>query len=296
MKKLIFLLVIPFIFFGCRKPTKPSNNTLVLENNLGQFQFNNYEPLVDMPVNIHYYIPDLVDRQNAPILFVFPGMNRNANTYRDTWINLADTKGIMIFSFEFPTAFYPNSVAYQEGNIVNQNGVLNTEDKWSFSIVEPVFDYIKTSFNYNHNFYDLFGHSAGAQFVHRYILFKPYSRVRKAISANSGWYTIPDTSVLFPYGLKNIPENNFDLSNSFNKQLEIHLGLLDNNANDPSLRKTPEANAQGFHRLSRGRYFVSKSDSIAQSMNYSINWVKKEVPDVAHNHGGMSAFAAEELY
>ena len=91
-----------------------------------------------MPINIHYYIPDLVDRQNAPILFVFPGMNRNANTYRDTWINLADAKGIMIFSFEFPTAFYPNSIAYQEGNIINQNGVLNTEDKWSFSIVEPV--------------------------------------------------------------------------------------------------------------------------------------------------------------
>ena len=96
----------------------------------------------------------------------------------------------------------------------------------------------------------------------------------------------------------NVTNNNnfYRLSNSFNKQLEIHLGLLDNNANDPSLRKTPEANAQGFHRLSRGRYFVSKSDSIAQSMNYSINWVKKEVPDVAHNHAGMSLFAAEELY
>ena len=76
MKKLIFLLVISSIFFGCRKPTKPSNNTLVLENNLGQFQFNNYGPLVDMPINIHYYIPDFIDRQNAPILFVFPGMNR----------------------------------------------------------------------------------------------------------------------------------------------------------------------------------------------------------------------------
>ena len=70
-------------------------------------------------------------------------MNRNANTYRDTWINLADDKGIMIFSFEFPNAYYPNSISYQEGNIFNQNGVLNSEDKWSFSIIEPVFDYIK---------------------------------------------------------------------------------------------------------------------------------------------------------
>ena len=72
MKKLIFLSIILFISFGCRKPTTSNNNVLVLENNLGQFQFSDYEPLVDMPINIHYYIPDLVDRQNAPILFIFP--------------------------------------------------------------------------------------------------------------------------------------------------------------------------------------------------------------------------------
>ena len=90
--------------------------------------------------------------------------------------------------------------------------------------------------------------------------------------------------------------SNINLIHSFGKNLEIHLGLLDNNPNDPSLRKTPEANAQGLHRLDRGRYFMIKSDSIAQSHNSSFNWVKKEVPNVAHDHAGMSVYAADELY
>ena len=65
-----------------------------------------------------------------------------------------------------------------------------------------VFENIKTNLNYLGNSYNMFGHSAGAQFVHRFIQFKPLSRVDKAVSANAGWYTLPDTTIDFPYGLK----------------------------------------------------------------------------------------------
>ena len=80
------------------------------------------------------------------------------------------------------------------------------------------------------------------------------------------------------------------------KILQIHLGTNDNNPNDPSLRKTPEANLQGAHRLERGRYFMSKSDSIANNFNFSFNWLKVEVSNVAHNGQLMSNFAANQLY
>lgn len=132
--------------------------------------------------------------------------------------------------------------------------------------------------------------------VHRYVQFKPNSRINKAVSANAGWYTLPETSISFPYGLKGSSINSNDLENSFLKNLEIQLGQNDNNPNDPFLNTTDGANLQGNHRLSRGQYFILNSDSIAQNMNYSSNWLKKEVPNVGHQQVNMAAFAAQELF
>ena len=57
-----------------------------------------------------------------------------------------------------------------------------------------------------------------------------------------------------------------------------------------------EANIQGLHRLSRGRYFVNQSDSISQSLNFPFSWVKKELENVGHEQQKMAVFAAQEMY
>ena len=297
LKYIIFSFLI--VFSSCRKDPNEENSNISnpFENsNYGVFEFTDYEPLADKPLNIHFYIPSSIDRTNAPILFVFPGMNRNADDYLETWISLADQYQIMVFSFEFSDYYYPNSTSYQLGYIRDFNQNFTNEDIWTFSLIEPVFDKIKTNLDYNGNTYNMFGHSAGAQFVHRFIQFKPLSRVNKAVSANAGWYTLPDITIDFPYGLKGTSISSNDLENSFLKKLEIHLGQNDTNANDPSLNITDGANLQGAHRLSRGKYFIMNSDSIAQSMNFSSNWVKKEVPNVGHQQVNMAVFAAQEIF
>ena len=296
--KYIFLPIV-IVFFSCRKvPDEDgsSSSNLFDNNNHGVFEFNDYQPLADKPFNVHFYIPTSVDRTNAPILFIFPGLNRNADDYLETWVPLADQYQIMVFSFEFSSYYFPNSTSYQLGYVRDFNNNFTDEDIWTFSLIEPVFDMIKNNLNYNGNNYNMFGHSAGAQFVHRYIQFKPNSRINKAVSANAGWYTLPDTSISFPYGLKGTSVNSNDLENSFLKNLEVHLGQNDNNPNDPFLNTTDGANLQGNHRLSRGKYFILNSDSIAQSMNFNSNWIKKEVPNVGHQQVNMAAFAAQELF
>ena len=294
--KYIFISII-IVFSSCRKSTNNnSSNSNLFENMIGVIEYTNYEPLSNKPFNIHYYIPSTVNQTTAPILFIFPGTDRNADDYLETWITLADQKGVMVFAFEFSVNYYPMSTNYQTGFILDENGNLNNEDVWTFSVIEPVFDFIKTNLVNNTNSYNMFGHSAGGQFVHRFVQFKPNSRVNYAISANAGWYTVPDTSVDFPYGLKNTGISNEDLQNSYLKNLEIHLGQNDNNPNDPALRKTPEANIQGLHRLSRGRYFVNQSDSISQSLNFPSSWVKKELENVGHEQQKMAVFAAQEMY
>jgi predicted alpha/beta superfamily hydrolase len=149
--------------------------------------------------------------------------------------------------------------------------------------------------NESASFY-LFGHSAGAQFVHRYVLYNPSARFSKAISANAGWYTLPDFSVAFPYGLKNTQLKESDVVNACKKKLIVLLGTNDTDTNDSSLRKTPEANAQGSHRYARGLYFYNQSKQSAEKNGYEFQWILREAPGVGHDHVAMSKDAVKVFF
>jgi hypothetical protein len=56
----------------------------------------------------------------------------------------------------------------------------------------------------DHAGYDMYGHSAGAQFVHRYLQFYDSPKVKKAVAANAGWYTFPNEAINYPYGIKSL--------------------------------------------------------------------------------------------
>ena len=62
---------------------------------------------------------------------------------------------------------------------------------WAFTSIEYIFDVLLVA-GLKKNGYSLFGHSAGAQFAHRFVLFSPVgSRCLQVVSANAGWYTMP---------------------------------------------------------------------------------------------------------
>ena len=147
----IFISII-IVFSSCRKSTNNnSSNSNLFENMIGVIEYTNYEPLSNKPFNIHYYIPSTVNQTTAPILFIFPGTDRNADDYLETWITLADQNGVMVFAFEFSVNYYPMSTNYQTGFILDENGNLNNEDVWTFSVIEHVFDFIKTNLVNNTN-------------------------------------------------------------------------------------------------------------------------------------------------
>ncbi|MGL4293663.1 MAG: hypothetical protein ACRCSQ_08825, partial [Bacteroidales bacterium] len=258
----------------------------------GIVSFKSYAPLKHKPVNIHYYIPQ-GDTKTMPVLFVLPGVNRNAADYLKCWKSGADRKQVMVFALEFPTAYY-SSEEYNEGGMMNGTSV-KPESEWSFSIVEPVFDFIRAELKGKQLRYDLWGHSAGAQFVHRYLLFKPNASINRAVSANAGWYTVPDLDISFPYGLKDSPFASSGLQTVFEKQLIIQLGTADTNPDDPNLNHSPGAEAQGKHRYARGLHFWQKSLQAA-AITGNLNWIKHEVADVAHDYVKMATDALELMY
>lgn len=288
-----------FVLISCAKDNTGIINSDLLRSGSNKLVYT-YSELPQKPINVFYHIPS-GDRKNMPIVMVCHGDERNANYYRDIWVNASNQYGFMVFAPEFTNADFPGGSSYIIGNVYQDGNyptpqTLNDESVWTFSIIEPLFDFIKTKVGSNALTYDLFGHSGGAQFVHRFVLLKPNARFNKAIAANSGWYTVPDGEANYPYGIMNCPITSIQPNSYFGRQLYITVGELDNNSSDSSLRHNADSDLQGLNRLDRAHYFFSKSQGYAQAVQSEFNWQFRIVPNSGHDATKMSNDAVHILF
>lgn len=242
-------------------------------------------------INVWYYRPRNVGN-DAPIVFVMHGVGRNADGYRDSWIASAESVGFIVLAPGFTKQEFPSSWEYNLGNIMTRSGFLNAREEWSFSIIESIFDQIVDANNFKALRYDLYGHSAGSQFVHRFVFLMPTARVRTAVAANAGWYTLPDLDVDYPYGMRGTPLEMDHLKQGLSQDLIILLGTADNDPNGRHLRKTPEAMAQGAHRLARGENFFNRAKKAATSIVVAFNWRLEYAADIGHSNHQIATIAA----
>lgn len=238
-------------------------------------------------LKVYFYIPQN-KTESTPVLFAFHGNNRNAEEYRDVLINLANSKNVIVIVPEFSESTFPGSNSYHLGNVYQNgeqpsNASLNPEHQWSFTIVETLFDYLKSELNNSSDEYYAVGHSAGAQFLHRFLMFKQYNRIHKCVISASGWYTFPDENVDFPYGIKNSILSNFDKQLFYQKRVFIQVGELDNNPNDPNVRRNSIVDLQGIHRLERAVNYYNYCMTQAQENQIEIHWELSLRPQENHN-------------
>ncbi|WMI64108.1 hypothetical protein RBH94_08490 [Aestuariibaculum sp. YM273] len=227
------------------------------------------------------------------IVFVMHGGGRNANDYLNAWIELANKNDLLIIAPEFENTFSKYTTNdYQEGNLFTFFGTKNPKSEWAYTVIENIFDHIKSVNNITNEQYDIFGHSAGGQFVHRMVMLMPESRIGTAIAANSGFYSFPDQNLEFPYGIKNTAT---DLQKSYSKRLVILLGELDNNPNLGTFRTTDLAMKQGAHRLERGTTFFNMNKVLGNTNNWKFNWTIDTIKNTGHNYKEMSENAIEWL-
>jgi hypothetical protein len=263
-----------------------------LKSGSGSFIFET--PQEKKSIRVWYYKPKSF-KKTTKIVFVMHGVKRDGEKYRDAWLPYAKKKRFLLLVPEFSIKDYPNSLGYNLGNMHSSSGEINDEALWSYTVIEDLFDYIKTITPSKASFYDIYGHSAGAQFVHRLVMFKPKARIRIAIAANAGWYTMPTDSIEFPYGLKDSGTDINKIVASFGKNLIILLGEKDTDENHKYLRKTPEAMLQGKHRLERGQSFYETAKKSAKEQRCQFKWKLKTVPSVGHSNSKMAAYAAKFL-
>ena len=230
---------------------------------------------------------------DSRIVFVMHGVQRDGDRYRDEWRDLADKHNLIVVVPNFGRTDFPTTESYNLGNIFDKKGRRNPRAKWSFSAIEPLFDDIVCRVAGNQQGYALYGHSAGGQFVHRYVAFADAPRLQSAVAANSGWYTMPNDAA-FPYGWGGDVAGMVSSPKAFQRPLTILLGTDDIDRNDPNLRVNEQADRQGQTRFDRGHGFLSEARKLA-GKDTPLGWKIAYAPGIGHDNGRMASFAIPHL-
>lgn len=157
------------------------------------------------------------------VVFVMHGVFRDAKNYCMHWKQHAKKYNILVVCPEFSVQYFPRIEDYNMGGVGDEH--------WGFSAIEHIFDILNNS-GVRRNGYHMYGHSAGAQFAHRYAMFmSKHCRLVTCVCANAGWYTFPlmDSPHPFPYSLRRVPAryNERHLRLAFSRQVCILLGQDD---------------------------------------------------------------------
>lgn len=232
---------------------------------------------------------------DRPVVFVMHGVNRNADDYRDQWHELALEHDFMLVVPEFSEKDFPGSRGYNLGYLEDRKGKARPRSRWAFSAIEPIFDEIRKRYDITTSRYAIYGHSAGAQFVHRFIFHVPGARVSQAVPANAGWYMMPDYQAGIPYGLGGSIVTPEMLAAAMAMPVTVLLGDKDIDPEDPNLRQTAEAMAQGAYRLARGQKFFEVAGSWAERAAVPFNWKLALVSGADHDNRLMAPAAVPYL-
>lgn len=253
-------------------------------------------PGASLPVNVQTYVPPACVARSCPLVISMHGLTRNAAAARDNWVAAADANGLVVAAPEFDKERFPTRL-YQQG------GVQGASDRagWLYATIERLFDRLKASGRISGETYVLFGHSAGAQFVHRMVLMLPEARFSTAVIGNAGYYTLPVPKEAaegrdYPFSLGATPVTRDSLRLSFARPMLVLLGDQDNDPEHFQLNNSAGAKAQGPHRLARGQFFFATAEAEARRLGLPFNWRVAIVPGVAHEQTKMAAAAAKILF
>ena len=257
------------------------------------FYFNCDGNFKGTKIRVFYYIPMEGDVRNMKVQFVMHGVNRNADSYCESWQTKAEQYGLIILTPLFDKNNFP-SEKYQLGNVCSK-GIMNYEDEMTFSIIDAIFKAFVQKFDIADHTYNIYGHSAGAQFVHRFVLFYDSPYLDKAVAANAGTYTFISNKQDFPYGYRNLGGLSAVSNKVFQKKLVVFLAEGDT-IRDSYLNVTNEADRQGSNRFERGNHFFQSAENYVARKKIPLQWQLRTLPNAAHSNRRMAPAAADLLY
>ena len=242
---------------------------------------------------LYYYCPCRWTEKDA-VFIAFHGFGRNGAEYCKALRKLAEKRNMLIVCPELTERKYPGAGWYQEGGIMDTDGHVREKEKRTFSVVDRIVEEVKSRTQATGKVI-LFGHSAGGQFVHRWALLGGKKVVDVIAVANSGWFTMPDRDIDYPYGIKNVGVTDKELAEAFAKPVILFMGGNDV-GRKPPFRDTPEADAQGMNRMERCTKYFHQCRAKAEELQVPFLWKLETVEGVAHQGVKMAEGAAAYIF
>ena len=242
-------------------------------------------------VEIFYITPKKIDK-DTKLLFVIHGNSRNAKDYISAWIPHIKNKNIILVAPQFDKSNFRYFALLESAT--SSGNINNNPDDYINKSISSFFNFFQSKFSLSTNKYKMFGHSAGAQFTHRYMLLSNDKRISSAVIANAGWYTFLNGNN-FPYGIKNSP---IDISSDHIKWFmsnKTSLLIGNNDINLKSVNSSKGAQRQGITRVDRANSYFESLVNISDDNNIPFRWSYKVVDEADHDYLKMTPVAAKIL-
>jgi hypothetical protein len=258
-------------------------NDFRLQEGPGSFVFSPDAAAMRPPMRVFSFLPK-IPRRAARIVIALHGLDRAALDFRDVLVEQAERTGQIVLVPEFDAAQFPDVYAYNYGNVRRPppDGAVLPRDLWNFGIIDGLFEHVRTAIGSDRETFGMFGNSAGAQYVLRYLALTEGTSVDAAVAANSGWYMLPDLAIDYPDGMGGLDLDENCLRRYLGRRLTVLLGDADTDSAAPDLPRSETAMVQGPHRLARGLWHFEHCKQVADQLGGRFSWRLEIVPGAGH--------------
>jgi hypothetical protein len=222
--------------------------------------------------------------REAQIIIAMHGFDRAAGEFRDVLATQSARNGQIVLVPEFDMHQFPDFYSYNFGavRLPPPNNIMLPREDWNFGIIDRLFAHVRHSISSNRRSFSLFGNSAGAQYVLRYLALTEFPPVDAAVAANCGFYMLPDLTADYPIGMGGLDLDDGHLQRYLARHLTILLGSADNDPSALDLPRMDYAMAEGPHRLARGLWHFEHCTKLANRLGLDLGWRLENVHGAGH--------------